>query len=98
MGVRKALRKKAVLDATGYSNSVLYERIAEGKFPRGIKIDPESRIVIWWEDEIMEIQKLAVERAATESDEFPERAVARAKASADEFQRRALARREAESA
>ncbi len=62
--VRRVLRKPAVLAATGWSNSSLYDQIAKGKFPRGVKLDPEGRTVVWFEDEIEAIQKRAVERAA----------------------------------
>ena len=50
--VRKVLRKPAVLAATGYSNSTLYEKIKRGKFPKPHKLDPDGRIVGWFEDEI----------------------------------------------
>ena len=33
--VRKMLRKAAVLEATEWSNSTLYAKIASGKFPKG---------------------------------------------------------------
>ena len=59
--VRKAMRKPAVLAAFGWSNSTLYNKIAKGKFPRGTKLDPEGRVVIWWEDELEAIQKRAVD-------------------------------------
>ena len=62
--VRKVLRKPAVLAATGYSNSTLYEKIKRGKFPKPHKLDPDGRIVGWFEDEIELIQKRAVERQA----------------------------------
>jgi len=65
--VRKALRKPAVLAATGWSNSTLYERIAKGKFPKPTKLDPDSRISIWFEDEVAAFQKAAVERHAVEA-------------------------------
>jgi prophage regulatory protein len=44
------LRKREVLKRTGYSNSSLYLRIAEGKLKPGVKIGP--RAVAWPEDEI----------------------------------------------
>jgi prophage regulatory protein len=59
---RTVLRKPAVLAATGWSNSTLYTKIAEGKFPRPTKLDPDGRAVIWWDDEIEAFQKRAVER------------------------------------
>jgi prophage regulatory protein len=62
--VRSILRKSDVLKVTGWSNSTLYTKMAEGKFPRPTKLDPDGRVVFWFEDEIAELQKLAVERQA----------------------------------
>jgi prophage regulatory protein len=59
--VGKLLRKTVVLEATGWSNSTLYTKIAQGKFPKPVKIDPEGRASGWWEDEIEAIQKRAVD-------------------------------------
>jgi predicted DNA-binding transcriptional regulator AlpA len=56
---RKAMRKPAVLAATGWSDSTLYRKIAEGRFPKGTKIDPAGRVMIWWEDEILAFQARA---------------------------------------
>ena len=63
MAIRIAARKRRVLAATGWSNSTLYEKIKEGLFPKGTKLDPEGRAVTWFEDQIEELQKRAVERA-----------------------------------
>jgi prophage regulatory protein len=63
--VRKVLRKPAVLAATGWSNSTLYAKISEGKFPKPTRLDPDSRAVIWFEDEVEAFQKAAVERQQT---------------------------------
>jgi prophage regulatory protein len=60
--VRKALRKPAVLAATGWSNSTLYEKIKMGKFPRPTKLDPDGRTVVWFEDEVAEVQRRSIER------------------------------------
>jgi prophage regulatory protein len=60
--VRKVMRKPAVLAATGFSNSSLYEKIASGRFPKPTKLDPEGRTVIWFEDEVEAWQKAAIER------------------------------------
>jgi predicted DNA-binding transcriptional regulator AlpA len=60
--VRRALRKPAVLDALGCSNSTLYELIEKGKVPKPTKLDPDGRISIWWADEIEALQKAAVDR------------------------------------
>jgi predicted DNA-binding transcriptional regulator AlpA len=62
---RIALRKPQVLAATGWSNSTLYEKIAQGKFPKASKPDPDGRVVIWWSDEVEAFQKAAVERQQT---------------------------------
>jgi prophage regulatory protein len=59
---RKVLRKPAVLAATGWSNSTLYTKIAQGKFPKPTKLDPGGRVSIWFEDQVAEIQKRAIER------------------------------------
>jgi prophage regulatory protein len=57
---RTVLRKPAVLAATGWSNSTLYAKIAEGKFPKPTKIDPDGRTVVWFEDEVEAVQKRAI--------------------------------------
>jgi len=56
---RNVLRKPAVLAATGWSNSTLYDKIKAGKFPKGKKLDPEGRAVVWFEDEVAAIQAKA---------------------------------------
>jgi prophage regulatory protein len=61
---RKAMRKPAVLAATGWSNSTLYDKIAKGKFPKPTKLDPDGRVVVWFEDQVEEFQKRAIERQA----------------------------------
>jgi prophage regulatory protein len=60
--VRTVLRKPAVLDATGWSNSTLYEKMARGKFPKPTKLDPDGRVVVWFADEVEEFQKRSIER------------------------------------
>ena len=64
MAIRIALRKPAVLDALGISDTTFYDGIAKGFYPKGTPINPEGRAVVWWEDEIEAIQKQAVVRAA----------------------------------
>ncbi|SHM41334.1 AlpA family phage regulatory protein [Bradyrhizobium lablabi] len=54
--VRKALRRAAVIDATGYTVSTLYRKIREKKFPPPTKLDPDGQAVLWWEDEILAVQ------------------------------------------
>ena len=62
--VRKVLRKPELLQATGWSNSTLYLKIGQGRFPKGTRLDPEGRVVVWFEDEIAALQQAAVERQA----------------------------------
>jgi prophage regulatory protein len=60
--MRTVLRKPQVLAATGWSNSTLYDKINAGLFPKQTKLDPNGRVVVWFEDEIAEWQKRAVEQ------------------------------------
>lgn len=62
---RNVLRRPDVLKATGWSNSTLYMKISEGKFPKGTRLDPEGRIVVWFDDQVAELQQRAVERQAS---------------------------------
>jgi predicted DNA-binding transcriptional regulator AlpA len=64
--VRKVMRKPAVLEATGWPNTTFYAKIADGIFPKGTKLDPKGRAVVWFEDEVEAFQKAAVS-AATEA-------------------------------
>jgi predicted DNA-binding transcriptional regulator AlpA len=61
-GLHKALRKGAVLAATGFGHSKLYDLIAKGLFPKPTKIDPDGRVSVWWEDEVIEYQQRAIAR------------------------------------
>jgi predicted DNA-binding transcriptional regulator AlpA len=63
--VRKVLRKAAVLEATGWPNSTFYLKIKQGIFPKGTKLDPNGKAVVWFADEVEAFQKRAVS-AATE--------------------------------
>ena len=69
MAVRIILRKQAVLAATGWSNSTLYKKIQEGKFPKPIKLDPDDKsdraASGWWADEVEGHQRRLVERNST---------------------------------
>jgi len=65
--VRKAMRLPAVLDATGWAKATLYAKIADGKFPKGTKLDADARAVVWFEDEIESFQKAAIAAAATKA-------------------------------
>ncbi|RXG85353.1 helix-turn-helix transcriptional regulator [Bradyrhizobium zhanjiangense] len=57
MAVRKVIRISKVLDATGWSRSTLYAKIADGKFPRGTKLDPTGQSRVWFEDEVEQFQR-----------------------------------------
>jgi predicted DNA-binding transcriptional regulator AlpA len=57
MAVRKVLRIPAVLEATGWSRSTLYQKMVDRKFPRGTKLDPDGQTRVWWADEVEAWQK-----------------------------------------
>jgi len=61
--VRKVLRRPAVLEATGWSEATLERKIKQLKFPKGTKLDPTARAVVWFEDEVEAFQKAAVAAA-----------------------------------
>ena len=61
--VRRFLRLPAVMEATGWSRSTVYEKVKQKKMPRPVKLDPAGKAVGWWEDEIAELQERAVEAA-----------------------------------
>lgn len=54
--VKKVLRRPAVLDATGWSKATLYNKIRDGVFPKGTKLDPDGNVVVWFEDEVAAFQ------------------------------------------
>jgi predicted DNA-binding transcriptional regulator AlpA len=54
--VRKALRKPAILDATGWSTPTLYRKMEQGLFPKSTKLDPTGRAVVWFADEVEAVQ------------------------------------------
>jgi prophage regulatory protein len=62
--MRTVIRKPAVLAATGWSNSTLYDKMKIGKFPKPIRLDPDGRAVVWFEDEVEAFQKRAAARTA----------------------------------
>lgn len=61
--IRRAMKLPAVRAATSYSEPTIYRKMAAGTFPKGVKIDPNSRAVIWWEDEIIAYQQAAIRAA-----------------------------------
>lgn len=50
-GEIKLLRKPAVLERTGMSDSTLYRKMDEGLFPRPVKL-AGTRLVAWRSDDI----------------------------------------------
>ena len=66
MAIRKVLRTPAVIDATGWSRSTLYQKIADKKFPRWTKLDPDGQTSVWWADEVEAWQKGEWKAPATE--------------------------------
>jgi prophage regulatory protein len=50
--LRRILRLPQVVEATGETRSTIYKRIAEGEFPRPVRLGAKS--VGWVEDEIAE--------------------------------------------
>lgn len=50
--MKKLIRKKDVLAATGFKNSTLYKYISEGRFPRPVSLGERS--VAWVESEVVE--------------------------------------------
>jgi predicted DNA-binding transcriptional regulator AlpA len=61
--VRKVIRRAGVINATGWSVPTLYRKIADGKFPKGTRLDPDGQAVVWFEDEVAAFQKAAVDAA-----------------------------------
>ena len=59
----KLMKLKAVMDCTGLARSTVYKFIAEGRFPKPVKLG--VRMVAWVESEIQEwIQDRIDERRA----------------------------------
>jgi predicted DNA-binding transcriptional regulator AlpA len=56
-GLQRILRLREVLKFTGWSKSTLYERIGEGKFPKGTKLDPDGHAVGWFESQLIAHQR-----------------------------------------
>lgn len=57
MAVRKVIRLPRVLEATGWSKSTLYQKIIDGKFPTGTKLDPGGASRVWFEDDVEAFQR-----------------------------------------
>jgi prophage regulatory protein len=57
--VNKVMRLPAVLDATGWSKQTLYNKMSQGIFPKGTRLDPNGKTVVWFEDEVAAFQAAA---------------------------------------
>jgi prophage regulatory protein len=55
--VRRFLRLSAVMEATGYRRTRLYELVASGEFPKPIKLSSTGHAVAWNEDELVAWQE-----------------------------------------
>jgi predicted DNA-binding transcriptional regulator AlpA len=58
------MRLPAVLNATGWSKQTLYRKISDGVFPKGTKLDPDGRAVVWFEDQVAAFQAAALDKEA----------------------------------
>lgn len=56
--LRRILRLPQVVEATGETRSTIYKRIAEGKFPKPVRLGTKS--VGWVEDEIAEYNNVRI--------------------------------------
>jgi prophage regulatory protein len=63
---RKVMRLPAVMAATGWSRSTVYDKIKAGKFPKPFKPDPDGRVAAWFADDVWEIQRRDIDRHAAE--------------------------------
>lgn len=54
------LRLEAVKMATGLGRATIYELMAEGKFPRPVKLGEDSKAVGWVSSEIADWQKARI--------------------------------------
>lgn len=53
------MRLPAVLDATGWSKQTLYNKMSQGIFPKGTRLDPNGKTVVWFEDDVAAFQAAA---------------------------------------
>ena len=60
--LQKLLRLPAVMAMTGWSRSTVYDKIKQGKLSKPVKPDPEGRVSGWPENEIVALQRRAIER------------------------------------
>jgi prophage regulatory protein len=61
------MRLPAVMAATGWSRSTVYDKIKAGKFPKPFKPDPDGRVAAWFADDVWEFQRRDMNRHAAES-------------------------------
>ncbi len=55
--LRTILRRNDVMRATGYRSTQLTELIAQGEFPKPVKLSDGGRAVGWFEDEVIAWQE-----------------------------------------
>lgn len=53
-------RRSKILEVTGWSISTLYEKMADGLFPKPIKLDPGGRAVGWLKPEVDQHQEARI--------------------------------------
>jgi len=58
VGVERFLRRAAVESATGLPRSTIYDMIADGRFPKPVKIGP--KVAAWRESEIIAWQQARI--------------------------------------
>jgi prophage regulatory protein len=63
------LRLPAVLEATGWSRSTLYQKVSDKRFPKPVKLDPQGRAVGWFEDVVIAHQQAIANGACAEGAE-----------------------------
>jgi predicted DNA-binding transcriptional regulator AlpA len=51
------MRLPEVLEVKGSGRSTTYQEIKDKKFPAGVKLNPEGRIRVWFEDEVAAWQR-----------------------------------------
>jgi prophage regulatory protein len=59
------LRLPAVTDLTGIKRSAIYKRIAEGTFPRPIKLS--ERCSVWPEQEVLDWQEAQIQSSRSKA-------------------------------
>lgn len=57
--IQRFLRPHAVRELTGLATSTIYEKMAQGQFPRPVRIGP--RAVAWIEEEVADWQRARID-------------------------------------